>query len=105
MIFYGFFIEFQIPWIWKWDLTLHNIYHYSHHSIILTNNRIFFYKWWKGFDSEKTVEKIQQTISFYKTKFFKEKENLFLSDTSYPELSWDFFSMKVILALVIFDGF
>lgn len=55
-----YFSEFQITWIWRWDLEVQ-----VDDMDIQVLRRTFYYKWWDGFETFKAVERMTAAISHY----------------------------------------
>ncbi|CAK8533944.1 unnamed protein product [Lathyrus sativus] len=83
-----FFIKFQIPWIWRWTITISRN---KFNIPILERN--FFYKWWNKMSSEDVQNKIkliEEAIAEDQNKKVKEQS----SQQMYMENLKNFFKRK-----------
>lgn len=64
-----FFTEFQITWIWKWDII------FSYDSLkIPVLQRTFHYKWWEKFEIDSTIKQAINVVAEY-VKVFEEAKS------------------------------
>ncbi|PSS23891.1 Reverse transcriptase/Ribonuclease [Actinidia chinensis var. chinensis] len=79
-----FFIEFEIPWIWKWDFLIQ----YDSGVDIPTLHRVFWVRWWNNFSPKDIVDLYEQINKktdeyFSKYQISNKKVSSFLSKSSF----------------------
>ncbi|XP_057486650.1 uncharacterized protein LOC130783343 [Actinidia eriantha] len=79
-----FFIEFEIPWIWKWDFLIKN----DSSVDIPTLQRVFWVRWWNNFSQKDIVDLYEQINKktdeyFSKYQISNKKVSSFLSKSSF----------------------
>ena len=62
-----FFIEFDIPWIWRWDFIITN----DASADIPTLQRVFWVRWWNNF-SKNDIEDLFRQINSKVDEYFSQ---------------------------------